>query len=360
MKKLFITAIIFASFLLMFKQSNVVLASFNIWDKLEINTEKIKKDVVSIWPKKVCGEFQTTKNGHTMLSFSCKADYNILLRDKFLDVFFSLGFSFKKETFKFGKKNGIYLYEFEYKVDRLRKYKLYVMLHFRDSNFLWKNPYSRGRISFYVQNLFRMNDLLKWQTFGVPVTYGIAPFRENTEEISLKIKEYKQEIWLSLSLDPMEMSSGLGAVLTVNDALEQERLLPYVSKAIKSLGEVKGFSDRQGSKFVQNIFAMRKLYKILQENKISHILDTRLANKSTAYLTAKLMSFKAYSATLNLTNGCTNFKKKGLWSYIRKQIRAKGSAIIVFEGKDDSCFKFFQKRIKKIPYDFVYLSQLPK
>lgn len=319
----------------------------------------IAEKITSKWPQKSCGEHITRESGYDLISIACLNDYGAREREQFLDLIFKNGFILKKETYKLQKRSGIYLYKTEFPEDSGNY--VFFKLFFRDARLLYPHtPLGSGEMAVYIQDLYDMQDLVKWQTLGVPLSYGVLPFRQHSKTISEKVKAYGQELWLSLPLEPARLSPVHGRVLTIEEAKTPANVDAFLTQAIDTTGDVTGISNRLGSHFTQNVFAMRSLLNSIKDKGIENFLDTRTAWKSVAYTTAEIMSFKSYRRDYVIDHSHETAKMQEAWDLSLKKIQSQGYAVIIMHAGNDKSFQFLRDKINKgLPFRFVRISSLP-
>lgn len=360
--KIFLTFFLLpvASVLLLFIAVETIGSLPPRWQKDEPRFNEIKDEVIKMWSAEQCATRLGSKRGQPQLVIACSGNYTRKDRDRFLDTMFRKGFTFQNEEFQFGRNNGTYAYTFTFKDSTGSTSTAYFRLFFRNASFLWKNPYIKPRVAIYLDGIADVNTLLRWQTLGIPLTYGLDPFRKDTGEIAHKIRNYGQELWLSLSLDPMEMTSDLGKILYLEDAIQLGLIKPYVQKALEKTGKVKGFSDRSGDPFLTNVMAVRTLFSTLKANEAHYVLDTQKVDESTAYMTAVIMAMKPYRAAVTIGDNCDSAEK--LWSQMATPLKKDGAAIAVLNAENTECFKFLKKKVQNTSgkhYEYIFTSGIP-
>lgn len=324
-----------------------------------VTLSQIGEDLSGIWPDQ-CAFVVIRHNGFPLISIACKGSYRAEDRDKFLHSIFKAGFILREETYKLSPNQGLYLYKTEYPVgsDNL----VFIKLYFRDATFLWpKTPFYKGHLAIFVQDIYRVKDLLKWQSLGIPLSYGVLPRKRGSRMVVQNLKKYSQgEFWFSLSLEPNEADSLKGKFLSTGDALRKDKLKKYLDEFFTEMGTVPRVSTRMGSRFTANVFAMRALLTALKERKVTHFLDTVSIRASVGHRTAQIMSFNAYrnSRTLDHISSLKNLRK--MWSDAVSILNQKGFAIVLVHASSWRSFEFIKdvsRKSKKIK--FVTVSQIP-
>ena len=324
-----------------------------------LNLNPIAQKMEKLFPYKNCATFVTRKSGYPLVSMACRRGYSAEDRDKFLDFLFKSGFVFKKESYRLKEGSGLYLYETEN--PKSSGNIIYIKLFFRDARYLWpRTPRKLGHLAIFVTDLYSTKDLIKWQSLGIPLTYGVLPFRKNSKLVAQKVRDYHQKLWLPLSLEPKAMRPTLGRVLTIKDSFDEEKLAQFVNDALESLGEFEGICTRLGSTFTTSVLAMRSVLAPFKAKGVKYFLDNLSSRKSVAYETAQILSFETYKRDTILDHKWS--KMKAHWKKTIARIKKNGFAITVVHAANNSTFRFLQKQLKsKIVQriEMKYLTQLP-
>ncbi len=333
-----------AAIMLMAASSLVIFAQDEEVDEKKAVLSTVGTSLTELWPDKSCASFVTRHSGYPLVSLACRVGYSKNDRAQFLDAIFKRGFILKKESYKLSPDYGFYLYKTEYPIQSGRY--VFFKLFFRDAKYLWpKTPFIIGRLAIYVQDVYRLKDVIRWQTLGIPLSYGVITHRKQSKEIAEKVREYNQELWMSLSLEPYRTTPLVGKMLTLKDGLDDDKRKTYLDEAFDQLGQVIGVSNRMGSRFTANVYAMRKLLSDLQERGIKAYLDTRTNKKSVAYETAQVMSMQAYRRDYVLDSVSNHSAMQKQWASSLKSMRQDGKAILVVHGRNWKSFQFIKQKM---------------
>ena len=353
---------ILASAILLFFMMGFAILMAEDNQPVSVPLSTVAEELAALWPEKGCAHYVTRYSGEPLISLACKGDYTSRERQQFLDDIFKKGFILKEQTEKLSPRSGFYLYKTEYPLGSGKL--VFIKLYFRDAVFLWpKTPFNDGSVAVFVEDVYRLKDLVKWQSLGVPLSYGVVPHKRETREVSEKIRTYKQaELWMSLSLEPVKMSPLRGKILRVGDAMDPEKLKTFLDESFAEVGEVKGVNNRMGSLFTKNVYAMRRLVAALKEREVDYFLDTQTTRSSVAYETAQIMSMHAFKRDYILDHHTNLQYLQKNWAYTMKALKDKGWAIVIVHAGNWRSYEFIKemirkKRINKI--QFIHVSQIP-
>jgi len=322
----------------------------------------VGQSIGALWPEKSCASYVTRHSGYPLVSVACRLGYSKKNRRQFLDAIFKRGFILKNENWDLKPSYAFYLYKTEYPIASGRY--VFFKLYFRNATYLWpKTPFIEGRVAIFVQDLYRMKDLVRWQTLGVPLSYGVVTHKRETAKISETVRNYRQELWMSLSLEPRRMSPLIGKVLTLKAGLDKEKRTAYLDEAFSQVGPMRGVSNRMGSLFTSNVFAMRTLFKDLKTRKVTHYLDTMTAKHSVGFETAQVMSMKAFKRDYILDHVNTQEALLDNWRRVLQRLKETGYAVVVVHAGNWKAFEFIKSQVKirrARQIHFVMVSALPR
>lgn len=252
------------------------------------------KELEALWSEAACESVIVKKKGFPLVSIACLGNYDKSQRERFLDVLFKQRFILEKETYRLKPQNGIYLYRTKHD-KRIVYFKLYV----RDAHDLWpKNPVLGKQLAVHVHNLRSQADLLRWRTLGIPLTFAVTYGRSDTMELLAKLEEYKEEKWLAIPLEDDQIEIADGALLTIADALDSEKLSEYL-KSTEEIDGLDGISPLYCSRFCSHVPALRALLSALRERngeRALTLVDTDVNKNSSFYETGRIMGFRTFRA----------------------------------------------------------------
>ncbi|MES0491459.1 MAG: divergent polysaccharide deacetylase family protein [Leptospirales bacterium] len=319
--------------------------------------ERISELVQGLWSDKKCAENISKYTEYTVVSIACVGDYTAMTRKRVLDIFFKSGLTLIKESYQVEKKSGLYLYKLEDKTDpyNYQFYKIYV----RNARILWPvHERLQPQIGIFVQNLSGISSLLRWQTLGVPVSYGVLPQKGDSTELFKKIIEYGQELWITLILESEDGLENDYRTITVDDAKDPDKLSLYFDNAIPKNVSITGVSSYHGSLFMKDIFSLRNLFSQLRKRGIHHFLDTQ-SGDSGGYDTARIMSMKSFRTNVYIQG--TKSEMEETWDRAIRMAKTGGTVIVLAEGDNEEALAFLKTMVEKhnSMYEFSFVSELP-
>jgi len=317
--------------------------------------ERVSELVQGLWPDEKCAEHISKYTEYTVVSIAC--DYTAMTRKRVFDIFFKSGLTLIKEVYQVEKNSGLYLYKLEDKTDpyNYQFYKIYV----RNARILWPvHERLQPQIGIFVQNLTTVSSLLKWQTLGVPVSYGVLPQKGDSTELFQKIIDYGQELWITLALESEDGLENDYRTITVDDSKNPEKLSLYFDDVIPSDIPVTGVSSYHGSLFMKDIFSLRNLFSQLRKRGIHYFLDTQKGD-SGGYDTARVMSMKSFRTNI-LMKG-TKSEMEETWNKAMHIAKTGGTVIVLVEGDNEEALKYLKMMVEKQKsvYEFSFVSELP-
>jgi hypothetical protein len=312
------------------------------------------KDIEALWPEAACESVLVKKKGHPLASIACTGNFDRAQRARFLDVLFKHSFALQTETYRLRPQNGMYLYKTVH-----QRRAVYFKLFLRNAQDLWpRNPVIGRQIAIYVQNLRTSTDLLTWRTLGVPLTFGVTLGRSDSAELASKLTQYGDEVWLAIPLEDDNIEVADGALLSISDALDSERLAEYL-KDVDEDG-IQGISPLYCSRFCKNVPALRALFTALREKNGEReltLIDADPHENSSFYETGRIMNFRtfrAYHTDVSKANFCNSLKSFAFSD------KGNASRIMAVDAADTEAFQCLKEVMKKSngAVDFVRVSQM--
>lgn len=311
-------------------------------------------DIEALWPEAACESIVVKKKGKPLASIACSGNFDRAQRARFLDVLFKHSFSLQTETYRLRPQNGMYLYKTLHQ-RRVTYFKLFL----RNAHDLWpRNPVVGRQIAVYVQNLRTSTDLLTWRTLGVPLTFGVTLGRSDSAELAGRLKQYGDEVWLAIPLEDDNIEIADGALLSISDALDSEKLAEYL-KDVDEDG-VQGISPLYCSRFCKNVPALRALFGALREKNGERdltLIDADSHERSSFYETGRIMNFRTFRAYY------TDFDKANFCSALKSfafSDKGNASRIMAVDAADTEAFRCLKDVMRKAKgaVDFVKVSQM--
>ncbi len=323
--------------------------------------QTVADNLLQVWPEKACAYHISQDTGYPLVSIACRGNFSATERRNFLDILYKNGYLLKNETYKLRDSSGTYLYKTSN--GTISEDPIFFKVYVREATALYPQmPVTVPQIAIVVNELATEKELADWQSLGVPLTYSLAPFRNETAELRNRINEYGQEAWVTLRLEPLRSKPSDGKVLTLAEALNADEIENFANELNKSLGgEVKGFTYLLGSAFVKNIYALRALMSKLREAQITLFLEP--GHERNAIETARIMSFHSFQNNAHFSGKAQQLQQQ--WSRILQIAAKNGYAIITVNANDQSAQIFLRNTIRADRKNgsksirFLRMSELP-
>lgn len=311
-------------------------------------------ELESVWNEDACETVYVKKKGYPLASIACSGSYDRAKRAKFLDTLFRHNFILKDESYKLRPRNGMYLYKTVY-----QRKTVYFKLFVRDAQDLWpKNPVQGKQVALYVQNVRSGQDLLRWRTLGIPLTYGITFGRSDTKELMTQALGYGDEVWLAMPLEDDRIEVADGNLLSISDALDAEKLNEYLAPLDNDEG-ITGASSLYCSRFCKNVPALRALFAALKEKnneKELILLDADRSELSSFYETGRIMNFRTFRAQVPQEQNGGFCRALNAFAGLNSN---SASRIMAVDAGNESAFKCLKQADKtRAEIDFVRISAM--
>lgn len=301
---------------------------------LEEKMRETTTEIESLWAEDACETVVIKKKGFPLASVACAGSFDNARRAKFLDVLFRHHFVLEKETYRLKPRNGTYLY----KTTQGRR-TVYFKLYVRDADDLWpRNPVKGKQVAVHVQNLRSASDLVRWRTLGIPLTFGVTYGRSDTAELLEKLEEYNEEKWLAIPLEDDRVDIADGNLLTIGDALDQEKIAEYLA-ALEETDGIDGISPLYCSRFCKNVPALRALLGAVRSSngeRALTLVDTDGSPVSSFYETGRIMDFRTFRAYV------TRPEKGNFCTVLRQFLEApeaNASRVIAVDAADEKALR---------------------
>ncbi|GAB4439519.1 MAG: hypothetical protein OHK0011_22110 [Turneriella sp.] len=323
--------------------------------RLEEKMREATSEIESLWAEQACETVIIKKKGFPLASVACTGSFDKTQRAKFLDILFKHHFVLEKETYRLKPRNGTYLYKTAQGTSTVY-FKLYV----RDADDLWpRNPVKGKQVAVHVQNLRSASDLVRWRTLGIPLTFAVTYGRSDTADLLEKLGEYNEEKWLAIPLEDDRVDIADGNLLTIGDALNQEKLAEYLAALEKTDG-IDGISPLYCSRFCKNVPALRALLAAIKGNngeRALTLVDTDGNPASSFYETGRIMGFRTFRAYV------TRPEKGNFCSVLRQFLEApeaNASRVMAVDAADEKAFRCLREITSEAaaPVEFVRVSRM--
>lgn len=148
-----------------------------------------------------------------------------------------------------------------------------------------------GHVALVIDDLgARMEDIATLLDLGVPITYAVLPYEEQTPEVVAELRKRRAELLLHLPMQPRnDEDPGPGALRVDMDA---EALREGTEAALRQVPGAVGVNNHMGSRMSEDQGSMETVLQVLVERGL-FFLDSRTSASSVGYRTARSLGLPA-------------------------------------------------------------------
>jgi uncharacterized protein len=222
-----------------------------------------------------------------------------------------------------------------------------------------QSPDPSGRLALVIDDLGRdINEVQVLKALGIPISYSVLPFEEQTQPVVAALRAQKVEILCHLPMEPKngQYDPGPGALrLGMGEAELQERTLA----ALQAVPGATGVNNHMGSVLSENESSMRAILGVLATRNL-FFLDSRTSPKSVGYRIASSLGMPAAERQVFLDDDPRDeaiTKQLERWLALAK---SKGAAIAIGHPHPQTLAVLAREvpRIREAGYQFVPVSFL--
>jgi polysaccharide deacetylase 2 family uncharacterized protein YibQ len=219
-------------------------------------------------------------------------------------------------------------------------------------------PVHGVRVALVIDDLGRsVEDLPPLESLGVPVTYSVLPFQEQTPEVVSALRRRGEEILLHLPMEPRNGEDpGPGALLQgMSDGELRERTLA----ALRAVPGAVGVNNHMGSRFSAEAGPMTTVLGVLAARGL-FFLDSRTSAASVGYKVARQLGVPAAERQVFLDGEPTPQAIDTQFQRLLGLARARGYAIAIGHPHPETLAALEREvpRAKADGYEFVPVSYL--
>lgn len=219
-------------------------------------------------------------------------------------------------------------------------------------------PVRGVRVALVIDDLGRsVEDLRPLESLGVPVTYAVLPFEEQTKEVVAELRRRGVEMLLHLPMEPKNGEDpGPGALFrNMSDAELRERTLA----ALKAVPGAVGVNNHMGSGLSADEGPMTTILGLLAERHL-FFLDSRTSAESVGYRVALDLGIPAAERQVFLDGDPSPEAIQGQFQRLLDLARAHGAAIAIGHPFPETLEALQREvsRAKAEGYEFVPVSYL--
>lgn len=184
-----------------------------------------------------------------------------------------------------------------------------------------------ARLAIVIDDLGRStDDLAPLERLGVPITYAVLPFEEQTPEVVAALRRNGSEILLHLPMEPQGGNDpGPGALLY---GMAEDELEERTAAALAAVPGAAGVNNHMGSRLSADERSMRAILSVLAERRL-FFLDSRTSAQSVGYRVASTLGVPAAERQVFLDPDPRPEAIRGQFARLLGLARQRGSAIAI-------------------------------
>jgi polysaccharide deacetylase 2 family uncharacterized protein YibQ len=214
------------------------------------------------------------------------------------------------------------------------------------------------RVALVIDDLGRtVEDLPALERLGVPVTYAVLPYQEQTAEVVSELRRRGAEILLHLPMEPKNGEDpGPGAL---RRGMSDEELREKTLAALRSVPGAVGVNNHMGSGLSAEEGPMATILGVLGERGL-FFLDSRTSAESVGYSLARELGIPAAERQVFLDGEPTREAIQSQFQRLLGLARAHGSAIAIGHPHPETLAVLEQEvpKARDDGYEFVPVSYL--
>ncbi|HEX9941623.1 MAG TPA: divergent polysaccharide deacetylase family protein [Thermoanaerobaculia bacterium] len=219
-------------------------------------------------------------------------------------------------------------------------------------------PVQGARVALVIDDLGRsVEDLQPLQALGVPVTYAVLPYEEQTPEVVSELRQRGAEILLHLPMEPKNGENpGPGALLR---GMSDDELREKTLAALQAVPGAVGVNNHMGSGFSAEVGPMTTVIGVLASRGL-FFLDSRTSAESVGYKVARELGVPAAERQVFLDGDPSPEAIEAQFERLLGLARAHGSAIAIGHPHPET-LAVLEREVPKAKaqgYEFVPVSYL--
>jgi polysaccharide deacetylase 2 family uncharacterized protein YibQ len=219
-------------------------------------------------------------------------------------------------------------------------------------------PVRGVRVSLVIDDLGRsVGDLGPLEELGVPVSYAVLPFEEQTAEVVAELRNRREEILLHLPMEPQNGEDpGPGAL---RRGMSEDELAEKTLAALQAVPGAVGVNNHMGSGLSTEEGPMTTLMGILSGRGL-FFLDSRTSAESVAYKTAVRFGIPAAERQVFLDGDPDPEAIRTQFHRLLALARDRGAAIAIGHPYPETLDVLAEEvpKAKALGYEFVPVSYL--
>lgn len=219
-------------------------------------------------------------------------------------------------------------------------------------------PAEGGRIALVIDDLGRsVADLETIGKLGIPITYAVLPFEEETPQVVAALRRRGSEILVHLPMEPSNGEDpGPGALRL---GMTPEQLRQNTLAALKAVPGAAGVNNHMGSGLSADEGSMKTILGLLSGRGL-FFLDSRTSAQSVAYKTAIRLGVPAAERQVFLDSDVTQQAIREQFHRLLGLARTKGAAVAIGHPHPETLAVLEEEvpKARELGYEFVPVSYL--
>jgi polysaccharide deacetylase 2 family uncharacterized protein YibQ len=214
------------------------------------------------------------------------------------------------------------------------------------------------RIALVIDDLGRsVDDLVPLEKLGVPITYAVLPFEENTPTVVSYLHNRREEVILHLPMEPKHgQDPGPGALRV---GMTDDQLRTGTLAALQAVPGAVGVNNHMGSSLSADARSMSTILQVISSRGL-FFLDSRTSSDSVGYRTALSLGVPAAERQVFLDSDPGPEAVHGQFVRLLDMARTRGAAVAIGHPHPDTLAALTAEvpKAKALGYDFVPVSYL--
>ncbi|HWM94413.1 MAG TPA: divergent polysaccharide deacetylase family protein [Thermoanaerobaculia bacterium] len=220
-------------------------------------------------------------------------------------------------------------------------------------------PAEGGRVALVIDDLGRsLADLQALQDLGVPLSYAVLPFEEQTQQVAAELRERNAEILLHLPMEPTgaEKDPGPGALRL---GMTPEQLRQSTLAALQAVPGAAGVNNHMGSGLSADEPSMSTILGVLSTRGL-FFLDSRTSAQSVAYRVAIRLGLPAAERQVFLDPDPSPEAIRAQFHRLLGLARTRGAAVAIGHPLPETLEVLAEEvpKARALGYEFVPVSYL--
>lgn len=220
-------------------------------------------------------------------------------------------------------------------------------------------PAEGGRVALVIDDLGRsMADLQAIEGLGVPLSYAVLPFEEQTPQVVAELRDHGREILLHLPMEPAtaEKDPGPGALRL---GMTPEQLRQNTLAALQAVPGAVGVNNHMGSGLSADEPSMSTILGLLSSRGL-FFLDSRTSARSVGYRVATRLGLPAAERQVFLDPDPNPEAIRAQFHRLLGLARTRGAAVAIGHPLPETLTVLAEEvpRAKALGYEFVPVSYL--